>query len=50
MKKLTGYYSTIGVIKCVQEPKISIQGYSIDSINLFNNELFGVYELSSNLD
>lgn len=50
MKKLTGYYSTVGVIKCVQEPKISIQGYSIDSINLFNNELFGVYELSSNLD
>ena len=50
MKKLTGYYSTIGIIKCVQEPKVSIQGYSIDSINLFNNELFGVYELSSNLD
>ncbi len=50
MKKLTGYYSTIGVIKCVQEPKVSIQGYSIDSINLFNNELFGVYELSSDSD
>jgi hypothetical protein len=24
MKKLTGYYSTIGIIKCVQEPKVSI--------------------------
>lgn len=49
-RKLTGYYSTVGVIKCVQKPIVSIKGYSIDSINLFNNEIFGLYELSSNYD
>ena len=50
IKKLTGYYSTIGIIKCIQEPKVSVKGYSIDSINLFNNNLFGLYELSSDFD
>lgn len=49
-KKLTGYYSTVGIIKCVQKPSVSIKGYSIDSINLFNNEIFGLYELSSDYD
>lgn len=49
-KKLTGYYSTVGIIKCVQKPSISIKGYSVDSINLFNNEIFGLYELSSDYD
>lgn len=47
---VVGYYSTVGVIKCVQKPNLYIKGYSLDSINLFHNEIFGIYELSDDFD
>ena len=47
---VVGYYSTVGVIKCVQKPNLYIKGYSLDSINLFQNEIFGIYELSDDFD
>ena len=49
-KKLIGYYSTVGIIKCIQNPVVYIQNYTIDSVNIFNNELHGVYQLSDDLD
>ena len=42
-----GYYSTVGIIKCTSKPKLSIKGLSEDSINFFNNEFFGIYDLSN---
>jgi len=44
IKENEGYYSTVGVIKCVAKPKVTIDGYSTGSANAFNNEIIGVYE------
>ena len=41
-----GYYSTVGIAKCVSKPNVSIRGLAYESINAFNNEVFGLYDLS----
>lgn len=41
-----GYYSTVGIAKCVSKPSVSIRGLAYESINAFNNEVFGLYDLS----
>ena len=41
---IIGYYSTVGIIKCISKPKIFIEGYSFDSVNLFNGTFLGVYD------
>lgn len=50
IEKQTGYFSTVGIIKCVPKPNVYIRSFSMDSINLFNNEMFGVYEIDDNKD
>jgi hypothetical protein len=39
-----GYYSTVGIIKCIAKPKIFIDGYNQDSINLFTGTFLGVFD------
>lgn len=41
-----GYYSTVGIIKCVSLPTISIVNLEADSTNFFNNEFIGLYDQS----
>ena len=38
-----GYYSSVGIIKCVAKPTVEIHGFSTDTTNQLNNELIGVY-------
>lgn len=45
-----GYYSTVGIIKCISKPNIYIKGYSNDSLNLFTGTFIGVYDQSTALD
>lgn len=47
---IIGYYSTVGIIKCISKPKISIEGYTADSINLFNGTFLGVYDQTESPD
>lgn len=47
---LIGYYSTVGIIKCVSKPEVSIEGYSRDSVNLFTGSYLGVYDATNSLD
>ena len=47
---IIGYYSTVGIIKCISKPKISISGYSSDTINLFNGTFLGVYDQTDSSD
>ena len=42
-----GYYSTVGVIKCVSKPTVGIKGMSLDTINFFHNEFIGEYDVSN---
>lgn len=46
----TGYYSTVGVTKCVSKPIVYINGFDSSSINLFSNEYLGVYDISEGRD
>jgi hypothetical protein len=41
---IIGYYSTVGIIKCISKPKISIGGYTSDSVNLFTGTFLGIYD------
>ena len=47
---IIGYYSTVGIIKCISKPVISISGYTSDSINLFNGTFLGVYDQTESPD
>lgn len=38
-----GYYSTVGIIKCIAAPTASINGYTSGNINMFNDSFYGVY-------
>ena len=39
-----GYFSTVGIIKCIAKPKVSIANFNVATTNLFTNRLLGVYE------
>lgn len=41
---ITGYYSTVGVIKYTTKPEISIKNLSLESINNFQNTYIGKYK------
>ena len=45
-----GYYSTVGIVKCISKPTIYIEGYSSSSVNLFNGSFLGVYDQGDNFD
>ena len=45
--KEIGYYSTVGVAKCVSKPEVSIRNLVFENINAFNNEYFGFYDLTN---
>ena len=47
---IIGYYSTVGIIKCISRPKITIEGYSSDGVNLFTGTFLGVYDQSESPD
>ena len=38
-----GYFSSIGVIKCVAKPRAEIANYSISELNIFTPEIIGQY-------
>lgn len=46
----TGYFSTVGITKCVSKPIVSIDGFESSSINLFSNEYLGIYDVSEGRD
>lgn len=39
-----GYYSTIGIIKCVAKPSVEIKDFTAENINQFDHEFFGIYK------
>lgn len=39
-----GYYSTVGIIKCVTKPTVSIVGFDKNKINVFMNDFTGEYQ------
>ena len=39
-----GYYSTIGIIKCVAKPSVEIKDFIAENINQFDHEFFGIYK------
>lgn len=39
-----GYYSTVGIIKCVAKPSVEIKDFTADAINQFDHEFFGIYK------
>ena len=41
-----GFYSTVGVAKCTSKAKVTIRGLEQENINSFNNEFYGVYDLT----
>lgn len=43
-KNDTGYYSTVGIIKCTSKPKISISNLSLENINFFTGDFIGLYD------
>ena len=45
-----GYYSTVGIIKCISKPKIFIEGYSSNNVNLFNGSFLGICDQKDSLD
>lgn len=47
---IIGYYSTVGIVKCISKPKIFIEGYSSNTVNLFNGSFLGVYNQKDSLD
>lgn len=47
---IIGYYSTVGIIKCISKPKISIGGYTSDSVNLFTGTFLGIYDQKESPD
>ena len=49
-QKNIGYFSTAGIIKCVSYPSVYIEGYSLDSTNLFTGSFLGVYDMSNAMD
>lgn len=46
--KVIGYYSTVGTIKCVAKPKVTIGGYDPLQINTFIQEFIGEYQQNTN--
>ena len=44
-----GYYSTVGMIKCVAKPSIMIENCSTDKINLLTNSYIGKYIQNSTI-
>lgn len=46
VEKDIGFFSTVGLIKCVSKPEVSISSYSVGSANVFNGIVMGVYDLS----
>ena len=42
--EIIGYYSTVGIIKCIAKPTCSIDGFSIAQVNIFRTTLIGLYE------
>ena len=46
--KVVGYYSTVGTIKCVAKPKVTIAGYDALQINTFIQEFIGEYQQNTN--
>jgi len=40
---VVGYFSSIGVIKCVAKPTVSLANFNTYDTNQYNNEFVGVY-------
>lgn len=47
---IIGYYSTVGIIKCISKPKVTIGGYTVDSVNLFTGTFLGIYDQKDSPD
>ena len=43
-EEVVGYWSTVGTIKCVTKPKVSIANFKSTEVNGFIQEFVGVYE------
>ena len=41
--EVLGYYSTVGIIKCVAKPTCSLNNFTIADVNVFQTEIVGVY-------
>lgn len=40
---MVGYFSTVGIIKCVAKPTVTLKDYRTDNINMFDNTFLGEY-------
>lgn len=45
-----GYYSTVGVAKCVSKAQVSIMNLEINNINFFSSDFIGLYDQSDCTD
>ena len=41
--EVLGYYSTVGIIKCVAKPTCVLNNFTIADVNVFQTEIVGVY-------
>ena len=46
---IEGYFSTVGIIKCIAKPSVSIANFSEQQINSYNNRFLGIYEQDTTL-
>lgn len=45
--KTVGYYSTVGIIKCVARPTVFIENLDVGNVNVFTNDYIGKYVQNS---
>ena len=43
----TGYFSTVGIIKCTSKPTVYMNNLNPNNINFFTNEFVGIYDQST---
>lgn len=46
---IIGYYSTVGVVKCIEKPEVLIEGLSVNNINIFSTSYIGKYKQNSSI-
>jgi hypothetical protein len=39
-----GYFSTVGIIKCITKPLVEIANLNPNTANVFNNRFLGIYK------
>ena len=48
LNNVIGYWSDVATIKCVAKPNVSIANYTYSDVNIFTNEIVGLYQQNTN--